>query len=81
MLSSAWARTSLSISPLVDVIEASEPRRDLLLRNGIRTEDADGDGGSGAIPVGLSAVNYSLSAMDLSARVERMSCPDIFNCY
>ena len=37
------------ISPFVDVIDAREPLRDLAPRNGRSVEEAEGDGGSGAI--------------------------------
>lgn len=65
MVSKACARTSLSISPFVDVNEANDPRRDLVLKNGIRTDVADGDGGSGAISVDLLRVPDTYSAIDI----------------
>ena len=53
MWSSAWERASLSIS-LREVIEASDPRRDLAPPiSGRSTEEADGEGGSGAMIPGV----------------------------
>lgn len=49
MLSSACDRASLSMS-LRDVMDARDPRRDLWPpMSGKSTDDADGEGGSGAI--------------------------------
>ena len=55
MLSNTCCRASLSIS-LRDVIDARDPRRDLFAPiSGSKTEDADGEDGSGAIsPCGYS---------------------------
>jgi hypothetical protein len=48
MSSSAWESTSLSIWLLLDVSEASDPRRPLpfAARKGRSVDEAEGDGGS-----------------------------------
>jgi hypothetical protein len=58
MLSSTCCRASLSIS-LRDVIEAREPRRDLFPIS--KTEDADGEGDSGAIVAGGCSLYWLLA--------------------
>lgn len=50
MSSSAWESTSLSISPLVEVMDAREPRRSLPPRKGSSADEAEGEGGSGGMP-------------------------------
>lgn len=50
MSSSTWARAPLLISPLADVMEARDPLRSLPPTKGARTDEAEGDGGSGGMP-------------------------------
>ena len=61
MLSSTCCRASLSIS-LREVIDARDPRRDRFAPiSGSNTEDADGEGGSGAIFLGGCSLCWLLA--------------------
>lgn len=61
MLSSACESASLSMS-LREVIEAREPLRDLAPPiRGKSTDDAEGEGGSGAIFEGVDRSRYDLA--------------------
>lgn len=63
MLSSTCCRASLSIS-LREVIDARDPRRDLFAPiSGSNTEDADGEGDSGAIFPGGCSLCWLLACL------------------